>query len=230
MEASVSLAPFLELGVTVGGSSDGFNARITQRVPELYVNASEVSAVNRDCSPVGDNDFESFAIAFIVDLGMNLTTIASIDLDLGVLSKLVSGLNDSWEKIIYNFNEPLMAQKCAIIADDGGPVINARRQLEGRDNSLSSLAAAATGTLVPAASALPTFNIPKIESYYSANGHLPTNVNYGQMMEATTVPDNIKKALQSATKSSGGQKRGFGVGGRCGTISIPFLVVFFAFL
>jgi hypothetical protein len=88
---------------------------------------------------------------------------------------------------------------------------------------------AAAGTLVPAASAVPTFDLTKIESYYSANGHLPTNVNYAQMVKTTTVPDNIKKAVQDAAKN-GGLQRGLGVGGRCGTILISFLVTFFVFL
>jgi len=231
MEASVSLSPFIELGVLVS-SNKGVNARITERVPQLYINASLMSAVNRDCNPIGDNDFESFDTAFVVDVGLNLTTIASIDLNLGHLANVAGFGEDSWEKILYTLNHPLMNQKCAIIADDHGAGLKgliAGRELVQRDKSISSLIPAATGTLVPAASAVPTFDLTGIESYYSANGHLPTNVNYGQMIKATTVPANIKKAVQQAAKN-GGLQRGFGVGGRCGTIFISVLVIFFVFL
>ena len=63
--------------------------------------------------------------------------------------------------------------------------------------SLSGIPAL-TGTMYPAASAIPTWNMSGIESYYSANGKLPTNVNYGQMVAATSVPSGIQKAVQSA--------------------------------
>jgi hypothetical protein len=218
MDASISLSPFVELAVLIG-SNDGVKARITERVPQLYVNTSMVSAVNRNCSPIGDNDFESFGTAYVVDAGMDLTTIASINVDLGILSSILR-LPSSWDKTLYTFNNPLMKQKCSVIADDGA---------DTNDNSLSSLMPAATGTLLPAASAVPTFDLTKIESYYSANGHLPTDVNYGQLVKSTTVPDNIKHVIQQAAKN-GELQRGFGVGGRGGTIFISFLVVFFVFV
>ena len=228
MDATLSLSPYIELAALVG-SSVGVQARITEQFPQLYVNASLVSAVNRDCSPAGDNDFESFETAFVVDAGLDLTTMASIKVDLGIVTG-IGGLPNDWEKEIYTFNDPLMHQKCAIIADDGAGAKFPKRELEQRDNSLSKLMPAATGTLVPAASAVPTFDVNKIESYYSANGHLPTNVNYAQMMKATTVPDNIKKAVQDAAKKNGGLQTGFSVGGPCGAVSISFLVIFFVFL
>jgi hypothetical protein len=216
MNATISLSPFVELGVDV--RQTGAKARITQRVPQLYVNASMVSSVNRACNPLGANDFESFATAYAVNAGMALTTIASLDLDAEALATISGFSNDHWEKTLYTVNNPILKQNCSIIADDEA----------GNKDPLSSLMPAATGTLVPAASAVPTFDLTNIESYYSANGHLPTNVNYAQMVKATTVPDKIKKAVQGAAKN-GGLQRGFGVGGRCGTILISFLVIFFIF-
>lgn len=66
---------------------------------------------------------------------------------------------------------------------------------------------ASTGTLYPAASAVPTWDFSKIESYYSASSQLPTNVNYTQMAQATTIPDNLKPAVSSASKP-GKKKKG----------------------
>jgi hypothetical protein len=217
MDATVSLSPFIGLDALLFGSSNGVTARITQQVPQLYVNASMVSSVNRACNPLGDNDFESFGTAYAVNAGVELTTIASLDL-VGALTD-IAAFNHSWEKTLYTVNYPLLKQNCSIIADDKADA----------KNSLLSLMPAATGTLLPASSAVPTFDLTKIESYYSANGHLPTNVNYAQMVKVTTVPDNIKQAVQGAAKN-GGLERGFGVGGRCGTIVISFLVIFFVFL
>jgi hypothetical protein len=69
------------------------------------------------------------------------------------------------------------------------------------DTSTTSLAGqvvAPTGTLLAAAVAIPSFNVAGIQSYYAVHSALPTNVNYTQMLMATTVPDNIKKAVQKA--------------------------------
>jgi glyceraldehyde-3-phosphate dehydrogenase/erythrose-4-phosphate dehydrogenase len=68
-------------------------------------------------------------------------------------------------------------------------------------SAIAALLPAVTGTLLAAASAIPTFNVSGIEVFFSAHGALPTNVDYSQMLLATAVPDDIKSAVQKAAES-----------------------------
>ena len=69
-------------------------------------------------------------------------------------------------------------------------------------------APASTGTLLTAASAVPTWNFTKIESFFSANGQLPTGVNYTQMVQATTVPADLQQAVMKIVSSGSSSATG----------------------
>ncbi|KAJ7912267.1 hypothetical protein B0H13DRAFT_1875069 [Mycena leptocephala] len=81
---------------------------------------------------------------------------------------------------------------CMVVVDDNAA------DTASESAGIRGLLPAATGTLLAASAAVPTFNIPGIESYYSAHGALPTNVNYTQMLLATAVPSDIQAAVQAA--------------------------------
>ena len=52
----------------------GFAARLFEHFPKYNVDAALVSNVNRDCQPVGPNDFESFQTAFMVGANLSVAT------------------------------------------------------------------------------------------------------------------------------------------------------------
>lgn len=160
------------------------------------------TSVNRQCEDVGPNDFESFETAFLVGAGLELSSTASLILEKGKF--IGHDIPDSWDFSLWDHGIPLAptlgvnTSTCFILTDDvlsANTIVTRAQQL---DASPLAGVPAATGTMYPAASAVPTFDIPKIQSYYSANGHLPTNVNYKQMAQATTVPADISAAVTSA--------------------------------
>lgn len=171
------------------------------------VSASLQNSVNRDCASLGPDDFESFGTAFAVTSGLTLSTQAQLVLETGEFVN--QSIPDHWDFTLWNHNIPFSPSlsvnetSCFVLADDDVTVsstnLNATRN--GVNATLIGLPKP-TGTLLAAGSAIPTWNITKIESYYSANGHLPTNVNYGQMLQATSVPANIQSAVTQAATSS----------------------------
>ncbi|KAJ7145569.1 hypothetical protein C8R44DRAFT_896671 [Mycena epipterygia] len=182
--AGISLSPFLEATLQVGPDTDLFSAtaRLYVNTPHVTGAASVATNVTRTCQAPGPNDYETFTTALTFGAGLNV----SID-----LSGSGSLIDDSDESLFTNalaFGDfpTLAAPKCMIVADDTSTA------------SLAGQVVAPTGTLLAAAVAIPSFNVAGIQSYYSANHALPTNVNYTQMLMATTVPDDIKKAVQKA--------------------------------
>ncbi|KAJ7733971.1 hypothetical protein B0H16DRAFT_1732069 [Mycena metata] len=183
--AGISLSPFLEATLKIGPDNvDLFSAtaRLYVNTPHVTGAASVATNVTRSCQTPGINDYETFTTALTFGAGLNI----SID-----LSGNGSFIDDTDTTIFTNglaFGEfpTLAAPKCMVVADDTSTA------------SLAGQVVAPTGTLLAAAAAIPSFNIAGIQSYYSAHGALPTNVNYTQMLMATTVPDNIKKAVQKA--------------------------------
>ncbi|KAF7320995.1 hypothetical protein HMN09_00186400 [Mycena chlorophos] len=140
------------------------------------------------CEPLGPDDYEYFDVALTFGAGLNLTIDATVDTEgLGSLF-----LNDSDTKLFahaisFSALPPLATPECMVVVDDQATT------------SLAGEVVAATGTLVSAASAIPSFNVSAIQSYYSANSALPTGVNYSQMLKATAVPSDILKAVQKAS-------------------------------
>ncbi|KDQ59202.1 hypothetical protein JAAARDRAFT_715689 [Jaapia argillacea MUCL 33604] len=202
LSATAALSPFIQVAINVG-SNNGATARITPNIPLIHFGSAVVAQVNRECNPIGDDDFESFDVAFSLEASMNLTTVASFTLGSSSFRSIPS---EDWEHTFWEDPLPFIPEldqgvhKCFIIAGDA-PSTTASYI----DKSLQTLIPASTGTLVMAASAVPTFNIPKIESYYSAQGHLPTNVNYTQLVKATPVPADLQKAIDgSGVVKSGG--------------------------
>ncbi|KAJ7705160.1 hypothetical protein B0H14DRAFT_3645890 [Mycena olivaceomarginata] len=181
--AGISLSPFLDATVAFGLGA-GSSARLYLNTPHV----SGTASVNRDCQPLGPNDFESFADALTFDAGLNISLEGNSS---GALLP-----ND--DKIILNKFHPFGDfptpdnPKCMVFAGDNTASVG---------NPIAGLLPAATETLLAASVAIHTFNIPGIESYYSAHGALPTNVNYSQMLLATAVPDDIKAAVQQAAAS-----------------------------
>ncbi|KAJ7848495.1 hypothetical protein B0H14DRAFT_3138277 [Mycena olivaceomarginata] len=180
--AGISLSPFLEATLKIGPDFFSATARLYINTPHVTGAASVATNVTRSCQTPGPNDYETFTTALTFGAGLNV----SID-----LSGEGSFIDDSDTSIFTNalaFGDfpTLAAPKCMVVADDTSTT------------SLAGQAVAPTGTLLAAAVAIPSFNVAGIQSYYAVHSALPTNVNYTQMLMATTVPDNIKKAVQKA--------------------------------
>ena len=61
-----------------------------------------MTAVNRQCQPVGPEDFESFSLAFLVGAGLEVETLVTFDLGLAALPEEL-GFPSSYE---YSFWAP----------------------------------------------------------------------------------------------------------------------------
>ncbi|KAJ7686125.1 hypothetical protein B0H17DRAFT_1204507 [Mycena rosella] len=174
--------PFLEATLKIGTELFSATARLYVNTPHVSGAARVSTNVTRECAPLGPNDFEFFDAALTFGAGMNFSLDASSegtlfkDSDTGLYTKTLP----------FGDFPTLDDPKCMIVADDAG------------SGDLAGQVVAPTGTLLAAATAIPSFDVAGIQSYYSANGALPTNVNYSQMLKATQVPDDIKKAVQKA--------------------------------
>lgn len=169
--------------------------------------------------------------------------MAELILDKGVFG-IEQGIPDEWEVKMFVWDVPLKptlgvnTSTCFVLSDDGAvhpnTTVNTTSSLDAAlklkleklldestpSSSLSGLPAP-TGTMYPAAQAIPTWNMTGIESYYSVHGTLPTGVDYGQMVVATSVPSGISKAVQSIVA-----KQSSGVGGaRAGGVGVEMWVV-----
>ncbi|KAJ6600359.1 hypothetical protein DFH09DRAFT_1302843 [Mycena vulgaris] len=180
--AGLSLSPFLEATLEIADLVSA-TGRLYVNTPHVTATASASTNVNRDCQPLAaGTEFESFteALSFGASLNFSLDATSSgslfDDSDTSLLTKALP----------FGDMPPLAEPKCMIVADDVSSA------------DLAGQVVAPTGTLISAATAIPSFDVAGIQSYYSANGALPTNVNYGQMLKATPVPDDIKKAVQKA--------------------------------
>ncbi|KAJ7690824.1 hypothetical protein B0H17DRAFT_1134095 [Mycena rosella] len=212
--AGISLSPFLDATIAFGDSA-GSSARLYLNTPHISGSASVAKNVNRECQPLGPNDFESFADALTFGAGLNISLEGNStgDFPNGDVIFLTKG---------FPFGDlPTIADPLCMVIADGNAASTA-----GQSAGVAALLPAATGTLLPAAAAIPTFNIPGIESYYSAHGALPTNVNYTQMLMATTVPDDLKAAVQAAAATPHHKHRNVGaiVGGVIGGLAIIVLL------
>jgi len=149
--------------------------------PQMAAQASVLSNVNRQCQPIGPTDFESFTSALTFGAG------ASIDIHASTNGTLVPDTSDALftHNVTFGAVPPPGAPGCFIVADDN----------PADTSALAGQVPAPTGTLRAAATAVPFFDLAKIEVYYSASGALPTNVNYTQLAQATAVPDDLKSAL-----------------------------------
>ena len=191
---TMNVSPFIGLGITLPFDDQPLiEGRVSQNAPTINISANMTENVNRNCEPITDNDFESFAIAFQLSGDMTFAT------HVGLLGDLAD-LFPPWDEEFPHGNFPLFNRtgqngtisQCLVVVNDAVTGTNA--------TSPSILTAAPTGTLMAAASAVPSFDVSKIQSYFSANGQLPTNVDYSQLIQATTVPDDIKNAVQGATR------------------------------
>ncbi|KAJ7364755.1 hypothetical protein DFH08DRAFT_276822 [Mycena albidolilacea] len=185
--AGISLSPFLDATISFGTGA-GSSARLYLNTPHISGAATLATQVNRECQPVGPDDYESFAAALTFGAGLNISLEGNVsgnhlpEADMIFLSK---GLPFG---PLPTFDDP----KCMVITDD---------TLANAASAIAALLPAVTGTLLAAASAIPTFNVSGIEAFFSAHGALPTNVDYSQMLLATAVPDDIKSAVQKAAES-----------------------------
>ncbi|KAJ7177164.1 hypothetical protein C8R46DRAFT_1188756 [Mycena filopes] len=201
--AQLSLSPFVDFEITALGSPL-LEARIGLNTPEVTASATLLTNVNRDCQPVGPTDFESFTSALTFGAG------ASLNIQAQTKGLFVPDVNIPLftQNISFGSIPAPSAPGCFIVADDT-PTATAAGQV------------APTGTLRAAAAAVPTFDLQKIEAYYSANGALPTNVNYTQLVQATAVPDDLKAAVSQVVgtnsnarpETKSGAPRGVDVGG-----------------
>ena len=174
----------------------GLAARLLQQIPKYSVDAAIVTGVNRECQPIGPNDFETFDTAFVVGSDLSLATGVHFGFEGFVLPQALAelGFPVAYDASFFKKDFPLPpsnstgAPKCIIISDDSPTAASA--------SSLTGVPGP-TGTMVLAQSAVPTWDFAKIESYSSANGQLPTNVNYEQMVKATVVPPDLQKSIQA---------------------------------
>lgn len=195
----------------------GAALRLITNVPKLITAASLRATVNRDCQPIGDNDFESFGIAYELSAGMELSMEAQFVIEKGFF--VGDDVPSNYDTTIFNKDIPfapaLGANKTScFVLSDGEQAVTGD---DGMQTMVSGVPGT-TGTLVAAASAIPTWDLPKIQSYYSSHSQLPTNVNYAQMAQATMVPAPIKSAVSvtaaaqaasaSASKAAAGNKNG----------------------
>ncbi|KAJ7920457.1 hypothetical protein B0H13DRAFT_1986996 [Mycena leptocephala] len=191
VDAGVSLSPFLQAEIAFG-TGTGSSARLYLNTPHINGVATIAANVNRDCQPLGPDDFEFFADALTFGAGLNISLEGNSSGDHFPDGNIVFLTKGFPLGPLPTIDEP----KCMVFTDDN------KADTASSGNPVAALLPAATGTLLAAASAIPTFNIPGIEAYYSAHGgSLPTNVNYAQMLLATTVPDDIKGAVQKAAAS-----------------------------
>ena len=171
------------------------------------MNAALVTSVNRHCEPVGAEDFESFSLAFVVGAGLEVGTVATFDIEAGDLSADLD-FPTSYELPFLTYHFPLYPSNgtdsngCFVLVSDTPAVAAANGEIEAANITSLVGVPATSGTLFHAESAIPTWNFTKIESYYSANGHLPTNVNYDQMAAATSIPPQIYQVLHPPAPSN----------------------------
>ncbi|KAJ7663112.1 hypothetical protein DFH06DRAFT_344641 [Mycena polygramma] len=189
--AQLSLSPFLDAELDILGKALSASGRIGINTPQITAHASALSNVNRQCQNTGPSDFEFFTAALTFGAGGSLDIHASTEGD--VIPDTDEPLLT--QNITIGSIPPLATPECFIIADDNPTATT---------GGLAGQTPAPTGTLRDAASAVPSFALDKIESYFSASGSLPTNVNYAQLVQATTVPDSIKNAVDKIVGQTNG--------------------------
>ncbi|KAF7314062.1 hypothetical protein HMN09_00565200 [Mycena chlorophos] len=220
--AQLSLSPFLEIDFDLLTSLSNV-ARLAIDTPQLVATASLKTNVNEQCEPVGAEDFTYFTAALTFGAGANLNIRASANSSIPGLAEGDATVTlFAHDAAFGSFPSPDQPE-CFIIADDSvQPAAAAARKREvvfprqtaaptpatasaaaaSISAALASLVPASTGTLLPATSAVPSFDIPKIESFFSANGALPTGVNYTQLAQVTQVPSDLQHAVTSLLHGS----------------------------
>jgi len=197
---TMKISPFIGIGITLP-INDGrplIEGRVSQNAPSINFSANVTDNVNRNCQPVTDDDFESFPKAVQLSADMTFETRVGI---VGSLADLLPDWNTEFSHghiPLFNRTGGNGTNSCLVVVDDSVQ--------DSTATSPSLMTAAPTGTLMAAISAVPSFDVSKIESYFSANGQLPTNVDYSQLLQATTVPDDIKNVLQPTAHPSSGRK------------------------
>ncbi|KAJ7764045.1 hypothetical protein DFH07DRAFT_770695 [Mycena maculata] len=213
--AGISLSPFLDATIAFG-DSPGSSVRLYLNTPHISGTATFATSVNRECQPLGPNDFESFADALTFGAGLN------ISLEGNSSGKDIPDRDQIFLTKGFPFGDlPTLSDPlCMVVVDDNAA------DTASESAGIRGLLPAATGTLLAASAAVPTFNIPGIESYYSAHGALPTNVNYTQMLLATAVPSDIQAAVQAAAAphKTHHSKVGAIVGGVIGGIAAVVII------
>ncbi|KAJ6550042.1 hypothetical protein B0H19DRAFT_1298478 [Mycena capillaripes] len=184
----LSLSPFLEAEITLFDKTVA-QGRLSVNTPHLTASAQIQANVNRECQPVGANDFEFFETALTFGAG------ASLEIAVSSNGSLVPDEDDTIFTHPVNFGSfpSPEAPACFIITDDNA----------GDTGPLAGQSPSPTGTLLTVAAAVPTFDIPKIESFYSANGALPTNVNATQLAQVTGLPADLKGAVNKEINAAG---------------------------
>ncbi|KAJ3553812.1 hypothetical protein NM688_g3420 [Phlebia brevispora] len=198
LNTTVALAPFAEVAFTI--LEVGASTHLTTNMPQVNVDAALVTNVDRQCNPIGPETFESFSLAFEVGASMDFSAAAHFEVDEGIFDPS-TGIPSEYDQTLFDKEVPLAPTngnqtECFIIVDD---------QPSNSTNSTTSTVTgvpASTGTLMSAASAVPTWNFTKIQSYFSANGQLPTGVNYTQMVQATVVPSALQQAVNQTVFNS----------------------------
>ncbi|KAJ6620454.1 hypothetical protein B0H10DRAFT_1946009 [Mycena sp. CBHHK59/15] len=134
------------------------------------------------------------------DLGINESDIGAIGFFYGAAVRMDLEVSGELNFTVGASTDPNLGTKLRsiyvrsmIVVDDNAAAA------AGQTASLGGQLPAATGTLLPVSAAIPSFHVAAIESYYSAHGALPTNVNYTQMLMATTVPDDIMVVQKAGT-------------------------------
>ncbi|KIP10303.1 hypothetical protein PHLGIDRAFT_11390 [Phlebiopsis gigantea 11061_1 CR5-6] len=209
----VAFIPFVELALEV--ENIGLALRLIQNVPEVITTAEVKTNVSRNCSPLGNTDYESFALAFTVASGMELSTIAELIFEKGSVGKNFPTL---WNHTLWEHDVPFYpalgvnTSACFVLSHD---TVNATANSSvsfphlGARDAVPTGHPASTGVLLAAASAIPTFDVHGIEKYFDAHGKLPTGVNYLQLLKTTDFPKKMEDAvLKAAIAESGARAMG----------------------
>ncbi|KAJ7843292.1 hypothetical protein B0H13DRAFT_2676389 [Mycena leptocephala] len=85
--AGISLSPFLEATIAFGLGT-GSSARLYLNTPHIGGTATIATSVNRDCLPLGPNDFETFKDALTFGAGLNISIFLTKGFPFGDLPTL----------------------------------------------------------------------------------------------------------------------------------------------
>jgi hypothetical protein len=191
---------------------------LTQTLPAVELDFTSLGNVNSDCQPAGDNDFSFFDVAYTVDASLTLETAASVQLNSLPSLFEAAGFDPapSWNATLFSHTFPLLGGdqgnttgNCIVIAGDG------------------SKHTAASGILLAASSAIPTYNISKIQTYYDSHDKTyPPGISFQMLQDSgQQLPTDLQPRPSAPTRGSGGSSSAalsHSIAGKMAIYSITF--------
>lgn len=234
-----TLEPFIEFDINISPNSTGLTARLTQTLPAVEVDFTSLGNVNSDCQPAGDNNFSFFGVAYQVDASVTLETTASVQVkSLPLLESVGLDPAPSWDSTLFSHTFPLLGGNqgnttgnCVVIADDGGNSTSSNAT-NSSTTPTTIQHPAASGTLLAASSAIPTYNISKIQTYYDSHDKTyPPGISFqmlqdsGQQLPTDLQPGPSAPSATSPSGSGGSSSAALshGIGGKMVIYPIAFV-------